>query len=33
MALNGSTILVNDVDASWARLMGGLICPAGFVFN
>ena len=22
-----------DVDASWARLRGGLVCPIGFVSN
>ena len=33
VALNGSVILVSDVDAFWARLRGGLVCPAGFVSN
>ena len=33
MAVNGSDILVNDADASWAHLKGDLVCPAGFVFN
>ena len=33
MALNGSDILVSDVDASWVRLRGGLVCPVGFVSN
>ena len=32
-ALNGSAILVNDADASWARLRSDFVCPAGFVFN